>query len=574
MAAIRKPAKKKDSSNPSTVLVLFLVFFILLSIGLGVWGYYGYAGQKDLEKRALDAKNAQDAAKLGEGYYGVLARDFIVAQGHNLDKEQRDRWENERTEFMTGGKFAKEPTYDAFKKMVLGNEKQLGFDGKKYKTTYQAELARLDKDLKNSQAALQEKQTELDKAAKDLELVKIKNDKYWKQAIGEIQKGNKETLEAAQKRTQDFDDAVQENKNLLDKMTKMEETHQEEVRKLNRELQKTNEQLAKGAEGAAQAKGPREVHALLLDISPGKALWDEPVGRILSADHAEKTVQINVGSAQGVRPQLTFNVFGKGPDGRAAKGLKGTIEVIRVLGPSASVARITSVYDAKGVEIAMSDPTYGRLKRETENAMKEGDLLYNLTFGAHVAIAGAPNWGGAGGGSPAELMRDLQSYISFLGRQGVTVDAYVDLTDGQVKGALTSKTRFLVRGAELRSGEEPGKENGAKKEAKGEEAVEEKEKKDEKAEPKEGAAPAAGLDAVNQSIQSLRNQAVERGLFIISPQNLAIVTGYRPPRSADSLSVSSFRPTPPTAPRPTEVPGPAKKEEAKEKTKEPEPQEK
>ena len=38
------PKKKRDSSKPSPVLVIFLVFFILLSIGLGIWGYYGYAG--------------------------------------------------------------------------------------------------------------------------------------------------------------------------------------------------------------------------------------------------------------------------------------------------------------------------------------------------------------------------------------------------------------------------------------------------------------------------------------------------------------------------------------------------
>ena len=45
MAGLKTPSKKKrDSSKPSTVLIVFLVFFVLVSIGLGVWGYYGYAG--------------------------------------------------------------------------------------------------------------------------------------------------------------------------------------------------------------------------------------------------------------------------------------------------------------------------------------------------------------------------------------------------------------------------------------------------------------------------------------------------------------------------------------------------
>ena len=48
--AVKKPVKKRDATSPNTALVLFLVFFVLLSIGLGVWGYYGYAGQKKLKE--------------------------------------------------------------------------------------------------------------------------------------------------------------------------------------------------------------------------------------------------------------------------------------------------------------------------------------------------------------------------------------------------------------------------------------------------------------------------------------------------------------------------------------------
>ena len=59
MAGLKKP-KKKDTTNPSTVLIIFLVFFVLLSIGLGVWGYYGYAGQTKL---------AEDTKSLGKFAY-------------------------------------------------------------------------------------------------------------------------------------------------------------------------------------------------------------------------------------------------------------------------------------------------------------------------------------------------------------------------------------------------------------------------------------------------------------------------------------------------------------------------
>src|SRR5205814_403227 len=51
--------------------------------------------------------------------------------------------------------------------------------------------------------------------------------------------------------------------------------------------------------------------------------------------------------------------------------------------------------------------------------------------------------------SPAEQMRIMASFVNFLARQNITVDAYLDLNDGQVKGAISSRTRYLIRGDDL-----------------------------------------------------------------------------------------------------------------------------
>src|SRR5258708_398758 len=56
MAGLKSPTKKRDAARP-TVLIVFLIFFVLVSIGLGVWGYYGYAGQEKLETAAKSANN-------------------------------------------------------------------------------------------------------------------------------------------------------------------------------------------------------------------------------------------------------------------------------------------------------------------------------------------------------------------------------------------------------------------------------------------------------------------------------------------------------------------------------------
>ena len=73
MAGLRKPKKKESSTKPGTVLIMFLVFFILLSIGLGVWGYYGYDGQKKLDTDAKNAKKDLTAQKSVDDYrMGVI----------------------------------------------------------------------------------------------------------------------------------------------------------------------------------------------------------------------------------------------------------------------------------------------------------------------------------------------------------------------------------------------------------------------------------------------------------------------------------------------------------------------
>src|SRR5438093_1376025 len=80
MAAKKRSSRSRrpDSTSPNTVLVLFLVFFVLLSIGLGVWGYYGYAGQKELKDKAESAERAKNAAIKAERFANLFSREARV----------------------------------------------------------------------------------------------------------------------------------------------------------------------------------------------------------------------------------------------------------------------------------------------------------------------------------------------------------------------------------------------------------------------------------------------------------------------------------------------------------------
>src|SRR5262249_44556563 len=124
------------------------------------------------------------------------------------------------------------------------------------------------------------------------------------------------------------------------------------------------------------------------------------------------------------------------------------IEVVRVE-PRTAIARVTSLYDIQGNEISLNDPSPNKVLREGGNALKENDLLFNLSWGAHVAVAGVVGWSGRGVESAEGQMEELAEFLRVLRSQGVTVDAFVDLHTGKVNGAMTSRTAYLVRGYNL-----------------------------------------------------------------------------------------------------------------------------
>ncbi|MGH9676400.1 MAG: hypothetical protein ACRD36_04800, partial [Candidatus Acidiferrum sp.] len=51
------------------VLIIFLVFFVLLTIGLGVAAYYGFAEQDGLRKAVAEAKTNQKKFEDARDYY-------------------------------------------------------------------------------------------------------------------------------------------------------------------------------------------------------------------------------------------------------------------------------------------------------------------------------------------------------------------------------------------------------------------------------------------------------------------------------------------------------------------------
>src|SRR5262249_39093340 len=110
-------------------------------------------------------------------------------------------------------------------------------------------------------------------------------------------------------------------------------------------------------------------------------------------------------------------------------------------------------------------------------------------------------------------------FVGLLQKMGMVVDAYTDPTTGKIEGEITPYTRFLVVGEPYSKDDLAG-----------------------------GKSPNAALfEEFNKNIATMKKEAADNGLFMISSYNFAFVIGYRPPGSADSTTISTFHSGLPTA---------------------------
>src|SRR5262249_9729027 len=107
MAGLRKPGKR-DGSNPSTVLIVFLSFFVLLSIGLGVWAYFGASGQRELREEAKKKEQLAKSNLTGEQYAQTLARELRIAYGDTVEAAELEQHKTAIEDLLNdGGEFGK-----------------------------------------------------------------------------------------------------------------------------------------------------------------------------------------------------------------------------------------------------------------------------------------------------------------------------------------------------------------------------------------------------------------------------------------------------------------------------------
>ena len=494
------PAAKAGESKQA--LVVTLVFFILLSIVLSVLWYMGYSEADKLAKEKTTAENAEKSAKserdlqrnvalLYRGYMGVppadkmelkVAYDDYVAKvaGKN-DKDGNDKTLAELEKKYGWNKANGLPNNDM--------DRKIG-DLDKQKNDLQVLVAQKDEELKKRETELKTARGQRDafevESKKKMEELKERADKDLKKYEQDIQAA-REGFGDSGKQIADLKEQIE---NLVKENAKIQQSKNKEIKDLQTRINRLEDKKPTYA-----------------------AASDQPKGKIVLMDKTGTLPYVNLGSADRVRPQLSFSIHGVGADGRPLKDTKGSLEIINVVGEHLSQARVTEQVDP------------------TRDPVATGDLLMNPAWDPdqqrHVAIAGIVDLSGnARKDRPADARRAVEAFIRTLENQNMVVDAWVDFGDNTIKGkGITRATDYLILGIvpEGRAGTV-----------------------------REDDASARQREDIQKLITKMGEDATKLGVPIIKLRDFMAMTGQRPPRSSQEDNLNKIHSSVPAAGSPVE----------------------
>lgn len=440
---------KKPGKETSVPLILALVFFVLTTIAFGVMWYMQFSEQQardEAVKKEKDKALAADAAAAEAILESRILRIYMGAE-EEKDKESIASETKNKTKIAAkinqlNTAMAKNNGYDDASKLPdnlkiwtvddAGNAgppppkgflPQIGEATAKQKAA-QDSAAQAVKDYKAAVEAIQA----TDKDIKDIK-------KKFDEVAAALPLKFKKDLEDATKK---FDDRTKQ-------YIANEAKAREEYTKIDDEKQKAVLERDRFSTQVGKLTKELEAQAKKLIEKQDVFQYDEPQGKIIRR-LSDNVVEINIGSDALVRNGLTFTVLPsdypeKGrqsrmrtfrvPDERGEyKSVprfveKATIEVIEVIGPKLSRARITSEYEP------------------IRDAVGPGDLLYNAAWrkgsADHIALIGIFDINGDGSDDIETVVRD------FL-KMGIPVDAYYDLKTRKWVGQVDTQTRFIIQG--------------------------------------------------------------------------------------------------------------------------------
>ena len=443
---------KKPVKEAGTALIFATVFFVITTIALGVLWYteMNNSAEKDQAVKTKGDDAAASKNVLAEAQLDALVYRVYFGIDSPEDRTQVSGWGDK--EKKRAGETIKKITQMVVEKVAKGDPTKLPSDVTFWKVEDSGLPGELpSQPLLNAIATLstsrETAKTDADKARALWEEVSSKSKKQEANYI-ELAK----QFEALSKALPlDFDNKLKtEFKKIEDRMKQFTETEANSRKENSQQSDKIAELNQEGQKKERNIESKdQQIRDLIAKLNMNRNedafINDEPQGKI-TRRLAEGIVEINLGSDSLVRPGLTFTVLPadfpeKGRQSRTftmrepdERGVyrdvkrfveKADIEVIEVLGPRLSRARVTKEYDP------------------IRDGASQGDLLYNAVWrkGAadHIALLGVFDVNGDGTDDIEHVIRDLT-------KMGIPVDAYYDMRARKWVGELTQQTRFVVEG--------------------------------------------------------------------------------------------------------------------------------
>jgi hypothetical protein len=503
----------KAAAKTSPVLVVFLIFFILATIILGVTTYLGFNGQAEFAAAAKKADEEKAKWNKDADWFEFLADTYQAYAGLELTPKEKENIGTLRKGFEGGTLIqnSRDPDKDAKAKQiheVLDKEK--GWDAAQNRAlkTYKSELEdakkAMDDAVANWKKAQADEKDARDKSASLEAELKKAQDNYREgltKAKDEADKELAKQLAKVAQLSKDLEEISKAKEDLRTEMAQMKGDYEKQIAKYKKDIVLLTQRVQKAEEKNAVVN--------LLD-------YDHPKGHVNSIAPSGRMVYIDLGSADNLKSGITFSVYGVGadgkpiahdvigPDGKVVLGTdlrpekegKATLEVANVIGEHVAQARVTWVRD------------------EGRDPILRGDLLFNPGWDPkarqHVAVTGMIDLTGEGHDDTAEFVRNLQ-------KQGVIIDAYLDLKDISVKGkGIDRQTDYLIL--------------GTLPQYQGSEAL------------KEDDPRAKRMNAINKEMEDMKAKAVESGVQLISLRKFLVMSGYHvPPGVGVEAPASSLR---------------------------------
>jgi hypothetical protein len=471
-------ATKKPEGGSNLGLIITLVFFVLTTVILGVTTYLGYSEQ---DKFVSEAKKAKDETKKAEAerdwnrFKANLFRQMMgkpapktkdpmsdpATIARNMDQLRKGNCplsksmddEKEVQAFVTeqldpktweAGVETPKHTYETKLAEKVREIDTLKAQVKAKEVALAAEKLRADTAIKDSQdrknvfdkqLAVQKKKADDDQEAKTREIDRLQKkldaDNESKQAVVKSVAALSETIKKLQAENAKLSSTITADRREKDKQQALFEEVKSELDALK---QLTGKDL-----------NDKDMEDRRLEEDARKELraWDvkRHPWRIVDLDRTGKLPYINLGSADGLQPQVTFNIHDLGTDGRLKELPKGKLEVVRIVGPHLALARIT---------------TQATKAEREKNPIVKGDYLFNHQWSPfakkRVFLAGLADMNGTGTDSTREFRQ-------FLKRQGVNLVGEISTSDEKglpkVIGEVNTKVDYFILGEALDDVEHP-----------------------------------------------------------------------------------------------------------------------